>query len=473
MKNIILIATILIFAFKVNAQVLSNGTVVPSINAENPFLDASTFFDISIDPSNSGKGLVFPRANLTTFTFKTDMLDGALFPTAFDGMIVYNAVAGKTPLTGSGIGNQDVVAGFYYFSNPGATTDVSNGVWLPLGDGVGLQGPAGPQGEKGDKGDTGAQGLAGAQGLQGEKGDKGEKGDTGAQGQQGIPCPNINTTYAITKEIQLNGDIKVILTPSDNSASSSVTIDGGDVTNVFYKKYNIDINAIKEGDVLVWDKAGLKWKVSTPSGGAIIPFASGGPILLLVAGTATGLNGILSTIAGGIFSGLQAASSAQIGFGAWAPFPVITDLTVDLGSASGFNFAFSVPRKGVITDIDVTYSNTASIAGGFLSLPNLGVRAQLYKINKFIEVGTVVTSSTAELVPITLEPLNLGDGIGINVAGASANLNLFRVKRDHQDLDFEVEAGDRFVLVVTPVGQIGGPSAAAIVGYVSGSVNIR
>jgi len=132
-KFIITIVALLAFSFEANAQIVSNGTVTANITGENPFFDGSTNFDTSVDPTNSGKGLVFPRTDLTSFTFKTDLLDGILFPTAFDGMIVYNSVAGNTPATGSGIGNQTLGVGYYYFSNPGANTDITNGRWLPLG----------------------------------------------------------------------------------------------------------------------------------------------------------------------------------------------------------------------------------------------------------------------------------------------------------------------------------------------------
>ena len=57
------------------------------------------------------------------------------FPTALDGMIVYNAATGNTLAAVSG--NNGVVTavtpGYYYFSNPGQTTDVIFGKWIPLG----------------------------------------------------------------------------------------------------------------------------------------------------------------------------------------------------------------------------------------------------------------------------------------------------------------------------------------------------
>ncbi|GAT62187.1 beta strand repeat-containing protein [Paludibacter jiangxiensis] len=121
------------------AQVFSNGTVTANITAENPFFDASSNFDLSIDPSNAGKGLLFPRTNLTTFNFNTGILDGATFPSAYDGMIVYNIATGTTP-SGQGLKSTSVTPGYYYFSNPNAaantssTSDIANGQWVRIAD---------------------------------------------------------------------------------------------------------------------------------------------------------------------------------------------------------------------------------------------------------------------------------------------------------------------------------------------------
>lgn len=111
------------------AQVKSNYTISNSISNQNPFLDASTNFNSS---ANLGKGLVFPRTNLTTFTFKTTSLDGITFPTAFDGMLVYNTGTGNT-LPGQGIVTA-VTPGFYYFSNPNGVNSIANGKWMKIAD---------------------------------------------------------------------------------------------------------------------------------------------------------------------------------------------------------------------------------------------------------------------------------------------------------------------------------------------------
>lgn len=109
------------------AQINTNQPVVNGITGENPFIDASTNFN---DANSVGKGLVFPNTDLTQWQFKTDGLDEITFPTAFDGMIVYNTGTGLTP---AGQCTQvSVSRGFYYFSNPNATNSVINGVWKRL-----------------------------------------------------------------------------------------------------------------------------------------------------------------------------------------------------------------------------------------------------------------------------------------------------------------------------------------------------
>jgi hypothetical protein len=130
------------------SQVFTNGTVTANITAENPFFDASSNFDLSIDPSNSGKGLVFPRTDLTSFTFSTGLLDGFTFPSAFDGMIVYNIATGTTPST-QGVKSTSVTPGYYYFSNPNAgtntsyTTDITNGEWIRIANQNDVKTPSG------------------------------------------------------------------------------------------------------------------------------------------------------------------------------------------------------------------------------------------------------------------------------------------------------------------------------------------
>jgi len=138
-KATLVVLLLTLFCNQSYSQVFSNGTVTANITAENPFFDASSNFDFSIDPTNAGKGLLFPRMDLTTFTFNVGLLDGFTFPSAFDGMIVYNVATGNTPLaTVQGVKSTAVTPGYYYFSNPNAgsnpsfTTNIAGGEWIRI-----------------------------------------------------------------------------------------------------------------------------------------------------------------------------------------------------------------------------------------------------------------------------------------------------------------------------------------------------
>jgi len=136
--KISLVVLVIVFSgMSAFTQVISNGTINASITTQNPFLDASSFFDLSVDPSSSGKGLVFPRTDLTLFSFKTDLLGYGSFPTAFDGMIVYNVGKGNTTIT-QGVKVTSVTPGFYYFSNPTANNignqTITGGQWVRMND---------------------------------------------------------------------------------------------------------------------------------------------------------------------------------------------------------------------------------------------------------------------------------------------------------------------------------------------------
>jgi len=135
--------------------------------------------------------LYFPRTDLTTWTFNTGLLDGITFPTAFDGMIVYNVGTGTTV---SGHGQQvQVEPGFYYFYNPTGYDDISTGMWLPFRGLSGATGPTGAEGDQGPIGPPGPTGQMGPPGLQGPQGIQGVQGDVGPTGPQGIQGVQGNT----------------------------------------------------------------------------------------------------------------------------------------------------------------------------------------------------------------------------------------------------------------------------------------
>ncbi|MGE8537286.1 MAG: hypothetical protein ACN6OJ_22110 [Chryseobacterium sp.] len=131
-KVLLAFASVVAMLQYTNAQVRTNGFASGNIQGQGVFLDASGSTGGFTDSVNNGKGLVFPRTDLTTFTFATPVTDEDNFPTAYDGMIVFNSASGTTV---SGIATS-VTPGYYYFSNPtGGTANgfaTSTGRWVSL-----------------------------------------------------------------------------------------------------------------------------------------------------------------------------------------------------------------------------------------------------------------------------------------------------------------------------------------------------
>ncbi|AQY21912.1 hypothetical protein [Riemerella anatipestifer] len=135
-KNIIAISVLLgTWAY---GQINTQSNLNPVINQENPFLDASGY---NRSNNNIGKGLYFPKVDLTTWEFKISSINPGKFSTYFDGMIVYNSGTGKTLADTSKGGKQvEVTPGFYYFKNPNQTYpngSITNGEWVKLNDNKG------------------------------------------------------------------------------------------------------------------------------------------------------------------------------------------------------------------------------------------------------------------------------------------------------------------------------------------------
>lgn len=147
MKRNIILTIVFLSAFSLsNAQIKTSADVDNVNGGENAFLDASSYTPTAVTgwTESESKGLIFPQVDLTQFRFKTNFISDNLFPTAFDGMIVYNVGAGNTadPALST---QSEVEPGFYYFHNPqgktlvaGGTTGnatVAQGQWIPLGSG--------------------------------------------------------------------------------------------------------------------------------------------------------------------------------------------------------------------------------------------------------------------------------------------------------------------------------------------------
>ena len=101
--------------------------------------NSSAFIDASSNVANNlklniGKGLVYPRMDLTKF----DSFGGSgsfgipnNYPGFYDGMQVYNTGTGKT-LSSASDNIVDVVPGFWYYNNK--FTNVKKGTWTEIGN---------------------------------------------------------------------------------------------------------------------------------------------------------------------------------------------------------------------------------------------------------------------------------------------------------------------------------------------------
>lgn len=129
MKSLFLFCTLFLLAITGYTQIRLNAGLGGNIATTSAFLDASssTTWNNATQPNN-GKGLVFPRVDLSTFVAMqgTAGLSNS-FPGRFDGMIVYNSANGT-----SGIGSTLVTPGFYYYKN--STTNVNGGTWVRMND---------------------------------------------------------------------------------------------------------------------------------------------------------------------------------------------------------------------------------------------------------------------------------------------------------------------------------------------------
>ncbi|WP_312507993.1 hypothetical protein [Chryseobacterium culicis] len=105
----------------------SSNTAAPSSSA---FIDASS--NVSVNNStNVGKGLLFPRTDLTTFVnfgFSSTTGIPSNYPTNFDGLIVYNTASSGVAGVGSTQGT--LTQGYWFYENKSGT--LNGGTWKPV-----------------------------------------------------------------------------------------------------------------------------------------------------------------------------------------------------------------------------------------------------------------------------------------------------------------------------------------------------
>ncbi|MEK4273990.1 exosporium glycoprotein BclB-related protein [Paenibacillus sp. FSL R7-0026] len=325
---------------------------------------------------------------------------------------------------------------------------------------IGSQGPAGPAGPAGPQGVPGPQGPAGAAGSQGGVGPAGTPGAAGAQGPAGAtgvtgatgaagPAGGATGATGATGSTGAVGVAGVTGATGDPGVAGATGVTGATgaaglagVTGA--TGVTGDTGAAGTAGVTgatgatgIAGVTGSTGVTGATGSGAIIPFASGGPA-------------ILTTVLGGLVG-----TTSLIGFGSSATGVSILGGTIDLtGTIVGplINFAFSVPRDGVITSIAAYFSTTAALA---LVGSTVTITAQLFSSPTPDNAFTAVPGAVVTLAP----PLT-----GIIALGSISN-------GITTGLTIPVTAQTRLLLVFSATAA-GLSLVNTVVGYASGGVNI-
>jgi BclB C-terminal domain-containing protein len=182
-------------------------------------------------------------------------------------------------------------------------------------------------------------------------------------------------------------------------------------------------------DGVVWQP--LKSTASS-GGGAIIPYASGAPI-------------VMTTILGGL-----AGTTSVLGFGTSATGVSLLGGGIDASALT--NFAYSVPRNGTITSISGFFSTTVALA---LVGTTLNIQAQLFAApagsNSFLPVPGALVNLAPSLSGIV--------AVGNTAFGTTSGLSI------------PVLAGSRLLLVYSATAS-GIGLITSVTGYASAGVSI-
>ena len=253
---------------------------------------------------------------------------------------------------------------------------------------TGAIGPQGPQGNQGIQGPTGVTGPQGVQGIQGIQGPQGLTGATGPIGPTGVT--------GATGPTGANGI---------NGATGAT------------------------------GPTGPTGPTGANGNGSIIPFASGTPITITT-----------------IDSGAEGIP-AFIGFGDSTCGISQLTTTIDLTNPArtNTNFAFSMPRDGIITSITAYFSTTVALS---LINTTISIKAQLYSSNVPNNIFTLVPGTTVTLVPSFTGQVPIGS----ISSGIISNLSI------------PVTSQTRLLLVFFATAT-GSNLANAIVGYASAGLS--
>lgn len=171
----------------------------------------------------------------------------------------------------------------------------------------------------------------------------------------------------------------------------------------------------------------------SPGSEAIIPYSSGAPV-------------VLTTLLGGLVG-----TTSLVGFGSSLPGVSVLGGNIDLSSIA--NYAFSVPRAGVITSISAYFSATLAVS---LVGSSVSVTAQVYKSSTPNNIFSPVPGALVTLGP----PLTGLVSIGTIANGVTSGLNI------------PVNAQDRLLLVFSS-SVSGIPIASTVAGYASAGLSIK
>ena len=138
MKNILYII-IAFFSLLASGQVrIVNSTTNVIATNSSAFIDGSSNTTTNAT-TNIGKGVLYPRVDLTTFTSFGGTGVGLPnnYPGRYDGLVVYNTAVGG--VAGVGATEGTLTKGFWYYDNPTAAGGSPNntltnaGTWKPVG----------------------------------------------------------------------------------------------------------------------------------------------------------------------------------------------------------------------------------------------------------------------------------------------------------------------------------------------------